>query len=88
MREKIKLTYESEPRQKDIDFLSQGISEYAYLKKGQQPIETFAFFVRDADELIIGGCNGSMYYGCLYTDQLRVDERYRKQRLGKQLIDD
>ena len=23
--------------------LSQGISEYAYLKKGQQPIESFAF---------------------------------------------
>ncbi len=48
----MKLTYESEPRQEDIDFLSQGISEYAYLKKGQQPIETFAFFVRDADEVI------------------------------------
>ncbi|CZH01717.1 putative acetyltransferase [Legionella pneumophila] len=83
----MKLTYESEPRQEDIDFLSQGISEYAYLKKGQQPIETFAFFVRDADEVIIGGCNGSMYYGCLYIDQLWVDERYRKQGIGKQLIE-
>ncbi|WP_256478843.1 MULTISPECIES: hypothetical protein [Legionella] len=40
----MKLTYESEPRQEDIDILSQGISEYAYLKKRQQPIESFAFF--------------------------------------------
>lgn len=87
MRDKIQITYESEPRQEDINFLSQGISEYAHLKKGQKPIESFAFFVRDVDGLIIGGCNGSMYYGCLYIDQLWVDERYRKNGIGKQLIE-
>ena len=32
-------------------------------------------------------CNGSIIYGCIYTDQLWVDMKYRQQGFGKQLMD-
>ena len=34
----------------------------------------------------MGGCNGMIYYGCLYVDQLWVDESLRGQGYGTQLM--
>lgn len=82
----MKLVYEPNASLNDIQLLSQGISDHALLKKQQPPIETFAFFVRDDHETIIGGCNGAMYYDCLYIDQLWVNECSRRQGWGKQLL--
>ena len=36
--------------------------------------------------MLVGGCNGIMYYGCLFIDQLWVADEYRKQKYGTSLI--
>lgn len=71
---------------KDIQILTDGISEYAKLKKGHLPIEPFAFFIKDENDLIQGGCNGNVGYGCVYIDQLWVAEALRGKGYGTQLM--
>jgi len=42
----------------------------------------FAFFIRDENHQIIAGCNGSVIFGSIYTDQLWVHPDHRKSSLG------
>ena len=55
-------------------------------QQGLDPLQFFAFFVRDKQNKIIGGCNGSTLHGGLYIDQLWVDESIRHQHYGTQLM--
>lgn len=80
------ITFESNPKSEDIQVLGNGIIDYAKQKTKHTPMEFFAFFVRDAQQKIIGGCNGSTLYGCLYIDQLWVDESIRQQGYGSHLV--
>lgn len=72
------------PNPSDIDFLTQQINQetsdfgFAY---------PFSFFMRDGAGTIIAGCNGSVLFGCMYTDQLWVNKNYRRQGLGRQLME-
>ncbi len=72
------------PKTSDVDFLTQKINEETPEFGGAYP---FAFYVRDDDGNIIAGCNGSIIFGCIYTDQLWVDPDYRGQGLGVKLMD-
>lgn len=80
------ITFEPNPKAEDIQVLGNGIIAYAKQKTKHTPMEFFAFFVRDAQQKIIGGCNGSTLYGCLYIDQLWVDESIRQQGYGRHLV--
>lgn len=80
------ITYEENPKPQDIQVLGDGIIEYAKLKKGHGPIEFFAYFIRDENNKIRGGCNGCNLYGCLYIDQLWVHKSLRGKDYGTQLV--
>ncbi|MFU7598181.1 GNAT family N-acetyltransferase [Legionella pneumophila] len=81
------LSLENNPNQEDIQVLGNAIMKQATQKKGFNPLDFFAFFIRDADNTIVGGCNGSALYGCLYIDQLWVSDLLRKQGWGAALIE-
>lgn len=49
---------------------------------------TFYFFIKDDNKNIIAGCNGSIVFGSIYTDQLWVDKQYRKLGLGRKLMEE
>jgi len=72
------------PIQQDIDFLTQKINEETSDKGAAYP---FAFFIRDDTHVIIAGCNGSVIFGAIYTDQLWVSPEYRKQGLGRKIME-
>jgi len=80
------IQYEPNPTQDDIQILQDGIQAYASLKKNQPQMEFFAFFIRNEDNKILGGSNGAMYYGCLYIDNLWLDEKLRGKHLGTELM--
>jgi ribosomal protein S18 acetylase RimI-like enzyme len=80
------LSFESNPHQNDIQTLGAAIMKQATQKKGFDPLDFFAFFIRDNQNTIIGGCNGNTLYGCLYIDQLWVSDSIRNQGLGTELI--
>lgn len=74
------------PSSENIDFLTAKINESTKALGIEEEAYPFAFFIRDDESNIIAGCNGSVVYGSIYTDQLWVNERYRGQGLGKQLM--
>ncbi len=67
----------------DIDFLTQKINQEAGEFGSAYP---FAWFIRNDIGEIIAGCNGSVVFGTIYTDQLWVHPDNRKSGLGLQLM--
>lgn len=80
------INHEPNPTQDDLYVLRQGLIENATQKKDQGPTESFAFFIRDDHNQIMGGANGYTFYGCVYVDQLWVDEALRGQGYGAKLM--
>lgn len=80
------ITYEKNPTQEDIQALNDGIIEQAKQKKGMKALDFFAFFIRDENGKIMGGCAGDNLYGCLYVGQLWVEEPLRGKGYGTQLM--
>jgi len=80
----MKSTFTKSPDQKDIDTLTKKINAETLEYGSAYP---FAFFMHDKNDQMIAGANGFIIYGTVYTDQLWVDEKYRKQGLGRALMD-
>jgi GNAT superfamily N-acetyltransferase len=83
---KFQVTHTLAPLQKDIEILGKGISQNAKEKRNLDPVEPFAFFIRDENNEIRGGCNGNIGYEWLYIDQLWVDKSLRGQGYGSTLM--
>lgn len=81
-----KIYLDTNPSNADIQVICDGYMKNAYKLKGHKPIEFFAFFIRDKNNVIKGGCNGNTLYGCLYIDGLWVAEPLRGQGYGTKLI--
>ena len=79
------IVYTGTPLPKETEVLFQGITDYAK-HYGVQPKEPFAFFIRDENNVIKGGCNGNVGYNWLYIDQLWVDEPLRGKGYGTKLM--
>ena len=80
----MKIEFTSSPQNTDIEFLTHKINEESIEFGAATP---FAFFIRNENGIIIAGVNGSIIFGCIYTDQLWVDKNYRKSGFGKKLMD-
>ncbi|MES2211664.1 MAG: GNAT family N-acetyltransferase [Pseudomonadota bacterium] len=83
MSRDIHTEFTTAPAGQDIEFLTRKINEETPEYGTAYP---FAFFIRDDHNQIIAGCNGSVVFGAIYTDQLWVDKHYRSQGLGTQLM--
>ena len=80
------ITFDPKPSLEDIGVLNTGLSAYAKEKKDLDPIEPFAFFVKDQKGQILAGCSGDIIYGCLYTGSLWVSESIRGKGVGTRLL--
>lgn len=80
----LKIEHTESPSGKDIEFLLAKINEENIDKGSSNP---FAFFIRDQQANIIAGCSGYVIYGSIYTDLLWVNKEYRKNGLGKSLME-
>ena len=81
--EELEFEVTENPSSKDLDFLTQKINEESVDQGSAFP---FAIFVRDKEGRIIAGCNGSIIFGAIYTDQLWIHLKYRKKGLGTKLM--
>lgn len=79
----MKIEFTKFPANIDIDFLTQKINQETPELGEAYP---FAFFVRDENNQIIAGCNGSVIFGSIYTDQLWVHPNHRGNDLGHKLM--
>ena len=72
------------PSTTDVDFLTRKIN--AETREFREAY-SFSFFMRDENNQIIAGCNGSVIFGSIYTDQLWVDPDHRKFGWGHKLME-
>lgn len=84
MKASVNIQYTSTPASADIDFLTQKINQETPEFGEAHP---FGFFIRDEKNQIIAGCNGSVIFGSIYTDQLWVHPDHRSMGLGHQLME-
>jgi GNAT superfamily N-acetyltransferase len=80
----MKIEHTLAPHHEDIDFLTQKINQETPDVGTAYP---FAFFIRNNPGEIIAGCNGSVIFGAIYTDQLWVHPNHRNQGVGRQLME-
>lgn len=89
------------PTTLEIDFLTAKINEESKAQNIKEEAYPFGIFIKKKsnsttsrdlnataplEDQIIGGCNGSVVYGSIYTDQLWVDYQYRGLGYGKLLM--
>lgn len=84
MKSSANIQFTSTPASEDIDFLTHKINQETLSFGEAHP---FAFFIRDENNHIIAGCNGSVVFGSIYTDQLWVHPDHRKNGLGHKLME-
>lgn len=77
------IEHSNTPATVDIDFLTEKINQETPDFGSAHP---FAFFVRDEKGHIIAGCNGSVIFGSIYTDQLWVHPAHRGTGLAHTLM--
>ena len=81
---KIKIEHSFAPSNDEIEFLTKQINNETSEMGSAYP---FAFFARNEVGKIIAGCNGSVVFGSIYTDQLWVHPDWRKNNLGRKLME-
>ncbi len=74
----------TKPKAHEIDLLTQKINEDG-ASKGKA--YSFAILARDESGEMIAGCNGSVIFGSIYTDQLWVHPAYRGKGVGTKLME-
>lgn len=82
----LKLYFEENPNQEDIQILIRGITDFAKQQRGFEALDFFAFFIRDENNIIVGGCSGGTLYGGLHIDNLWVSNLIRNTGWGTKLI--
>ncbi|MBY0272871.1 MAG: GNAT family N-acetyltransferase [Alphaproteobacteria bacterium] len=81
------IIYEPNPAPEDIKILNNGLTDYARQQKEMDPIEPFAFFVKDKEVQVLDGCSGAIIYGCVHIGSLWVSESLRHKGIGTRLLE-
>lgn len=78
------IEFTDQPKREDTDFLCNKI--YSGTEK-LGDFTPFGFFIKDDNGNILAGCNGCLFFGSVFTDQIWVDPQYRSQGLALKLMD-
>lgn len=71
----------------DVERIKQAMDAFDAKMLPPENIRDLNFVVRNGKEEIIGGIIANTRYSTVYINTVWVDERYRKQGIGKKLID-
>lgn len=82
----MEISYEDNPSPGDLKLITDGIYADAKDKRGLDKLDHFCFFLKDEVSEVVGAVRGTIYYGCMYIDELWVKDDYRGQGYGKNLM--
>lgn len=80
------IKFENNPHADDIQILNDGIIKEHKIKMAMKPLDFFAYFIRDEQDQVVGGCAGDNMYGGLFIGQLWIKEPLRGKGYGTQLM--
>ena len=83
--ENLTLKYAQSLNDDELSYVEEGFSKLAFEARGISPLENFCINYYDHEQLV-ATVFGIIYYGSMYIDTLFVDESYRGQHLGTELM--
>lgn len=86
MNDSPKISFEESPEREDIKFIADKIDEFNYSRVGYDDFEPLRIFLRDENNVIVGGLLAITLWQWLHVDVLWLEEKYRKQGFGQQLM--
>ena len=84
--EDIQIIATTNPKKEDKEIIDQGITEYNLQKIGKQKYIPIASFVKENGKTI-GGITGNLFWNYLYIDIMWINETYRRNGIGRKLLD-
>ena len=86
MTERLPIQYRPNPTADDVDAIAAGLNRFNLTHGIDDKHAPFVLVIEDADGEIVGGVSAVMFFGWLAIDLLWVDDRYRGQGYGAQLL--
>ena len=83
---KVTLKLEEQPDPEEVAVVRQGLDEYNLSFAGEYNYKELTVFLRDENDVVIGGLLSATYWGYLYIDVLWIRENHRSQGYGKRLL--
>lgn len=74
------------PTETEINYIKNELKKYNDKLVGEDNHKTLSLIIRNNKDEIIGGLVGGTYWGWLYIDRFWINEKYRNQGLGKNII--
>lgn len=75
-----------EPEEAAWEIIGKGLQQYNYQYAGDEHFRRVCFTLRAADQTIVGGVLGEIFYDWLHIDLLWIPEDLRGQGYGRQLL--
>ena len=82
----MKIEYIDNPKQNDIEIISESLFQYNCREVGVNDYKQIAFFLKNEKEIIVGGIIGWTRWGMAHIDNLWIEEMHRGKGYGLQLL--
>lgn len=86
MEERYHITYVDEPEELAWGIIGQGVGSFNRQQAGESNFQRLCFALRDADQEIVGGVLGEVYWNWFHLDLLWVREDLRGRGYGDRLL--
>ena len=82
----VQLSIETRPQVRDVEALSEGLTEHALPTTGRPGFQPLAVFARDAGGALVGGAHGQVNWNWLFVSLLWVSAAHRHGGLGSKIL--
>ena len=86
MSERYAIVSVENPDEEVQSFIGRGLSAFNISQVKDKKFDRICYVVHDADEKIVGGILGEVYWGWLFVDLLWIEEELRGQWYGHRLL--
>ena len=80
------IIYVEKPEESAWGIIGRGLSSYNKQQAGDNKFQRLCYVLQSADQEIVGGVLGEVYWGWLYVDLLWIEEELRGQGYGHRLL--
>lgn len=81
-----KISFEEKSSSEDRGFIADKIDGYNGSRVGYDDYKPLNFFLRDENDVIVGGLLAATLWQWLHVDILWLEEKYRNQGIGRKLM--
>lgn len=86
MDDPYQISFDEHPERSSWGIIGHGINDYNTQQAGEENSRRLCFVVKDADQVVLGGVIGIVYWDWLYIDLMWLKEELRGHGYGQRLL--